>query len=100
MSVTCLSQANLQEWRDEIVRLDEFCDFIFVHATHRCASPRWDFVAEGHHPCLRIFRYWEVYIELAELMREEEIESIVGLCGICGVNTELDFVTFRVPPFA
>ena len=101
MSVTCLSQANLQEWREEIVRLyDEVCDLIFVHATHRCASPRWNFVAEGHHHRLRIFRYWEVYTELTELVKEEEIDEIVGLCGLCGINTELDFATFRIPPFA
>ena len=100
MSVTCLSQANLHEWREEIVRLYEFCDFTFVHATHRCTSPRWDFAAEGHVPSLRIFRYYEVYTELAELVREEEIESIVGFCDMCGVNTELDFATFRIPPFA
>ena len=95
MSVTRLNRANLHSWREELARLYEFCDLIFVHATHHCVSPRWDFVAEGHHPNMRIFKYYEVHTELAELMREEEYESIVGLCGICGANTELDFANFR-----
>ena len=95
MSVNHLDQANLRRWRDELAQLVDDYDLIFVHVTHHCVSPSWDFVASGHHPSMRLFKYHGVHTELAELMRTEESNTIVGLCGLCGADTELDFANHR-----
>ena len=91
MSVNHLNQANLRRWRDELAQLVDDYDLIFVHVTHHCVSPSWDFVASGHHPSMRLFTYEKVHTELAELMRREGSDTQVGLCGLCGAHTELEF---------
>ena len=100
MSVVRLTRANLHRWREELARLVVNHDLIFVHATHHCVDPSWDFVASGQHPSLRIFKYHGVHTELAELMREEEDETIVGLCGLCAADTEFDFANRGEAPEA
>ena len=99
MSPVCLTRANLQEWREELAHLSAFTEFLFVHATHQCEDPGFNFLAEGHHPSMRIFQYQGVYDELAELMREIQEETMVGAC-ICGIDTEPNFADQLMEPEA
>ena len=99
MSAVCLTRANLHEWREELTRLSVFTEFLFVHATHQCEDPWFNFLVEGHHPSMRIFLYQGVHDELAELMREIQPEILPGFC-ICFADTESEFANQLMAPEA